>query len=179
VGAHDNSRAMSTYSLVTDLVPNGDQPDAIRQLAEGVRRGTATDAPRRHRKRQDLHYLQRDRRPGQAVLVMSTTRRLPPSCTESSSRSSRTTASSSSSATTITTSPSVRSVHRHLHRKDASINDEIDRLRLRATSALLSGDRNVIVVASVSCIYGIGAPEEWASQVVVVRKGESSSGTTC
>ncbi len=56
--------------------------------------------------------------------------------------------------------------------KDASINDEIDRLRLRATSALLSGDKNVIVVASVSCIYGIGAPEEWASQIVVVRKGE-------
>ncbi len=56
--------------------------------------------------------------------------------------------------------------------KDASINDEIDRLRLRATSALLSGDRNVIVVASVSSIYGIGAPEEWASQVVVVRKGD-------
>jgi excinuclease ABC subunit B len=56
--------------------------------------------------------------------------------------------------------------------KDASINDEIDRLRLRATSALLSGDRNVVVVASVSCIYGIGAPEEWASQIVVVRKGE-------
>jgi excinuclease ABC subunit B len=56
--------------------------------------------------------------------------------------------------------------------KDASINDEIDRLRLRATSALLSGDSNVIVVASVSCIYGIGAPEEWASQIVVIRKGE-------
>ena len=56
--------------------------------------------------------------------------------------------------------------------KDSSINDEIDRLRLRATSALLSGDTNVIVVASVSCIYGIGNPEEWASQVVVVRKGE-------
>jgi excinuclease ABC subunit B len=56
--------------------------------------------------------------------------------------------------------------------KDASINDEIDRLRLRATSALLSGDRNVIVVASVSSIYGIGAPEEWASQLVVIRKGD-------
>jgi excinuclease ABC subunit B len=56
--------------------------------------------------------------------------------------------------------------------KDASINDEIERLRLRATSALMSGDRNVIVVASVSCIYGIGAPEEWASQIVVVRKGD-------
>jgi excinuclease ABC subunit B len=56
--------------------------------------------------------------------------------------------------------------------KDASINDEIDRLRLRATSALLSGDRNVIVVASVSSIYGIGAPDEWAKQVVIVRQGD-------
>jgi len=56
--------------------------------------------------------------------------------------------------------------------KDASINDEIDRLRLRATSALLSGEPNVIVVASVSCIYGIGAPQEWAEQMVVVRKGD-------
>jgi excinuclease ABC subunit B len=56
--------------------------------------------------------------------------------------------------------------------KDASINDEIDRLRLRATSALLSGGRNIIVVASVSCIYGIGAPEEWSKQIVVIRKGD-------
>jgi len=56
--------------------------------------------------------------------------------------------------------------------KDASINDEIDRLRLRATSALLSGDNNVVVVASVSCIYGIGAPDEWLKQMVSVRKGQ-------
>jgi excinuclease ABC subunit B len=56
--------------------------------------------------------------------------------------------------------------------KDSSINDEIDRLRLRATSALLSGDPDVIVVASVSCIYGIGAPEEWISQTLPLRKGQ-------
>jgi len=43
------------------------------------------------------------------------------------------------------------------------VNDEIDRLRLRATSALLSGEPNVIVVASVSCIYGIGAPDDGCS----------------
>lgn len=55
--------------------------------------------------------------------------------------------------------------------KDASINDEIDRLRLRATSALMSGDKNVIIVASVSCIYGLGSPEEWMSQLVEIRKG--------
>jgi excinuclease ABC subunit B len=56
--------------------------------------------------------------------------------------------------------------------KDSSVNEEIDRLRLRATSALLSGAPNVIVVASVSCIYGIGAPDEWLQQMVVVRKGD-------
>jgi excinuclease ABC subunit B len=56
--------------------------------------------------------------------------------------------------------------------KDSSVNEEIDRLRLRATSALLSGKRNVIVVASVSSIYGIGAPDEWIEQMVVIKKGD-------
>ena len=59
--------------------------------------------------------------------------------------------------------------------KDSSVNDEIDRLRLRATSALLSGDPNVIVVASVSCIYGIGAPDEWVRQTLAVKKGDRIS----
>src|SRR5204863_5867941 len=50
--------------------------------------------------------------------------------------------------------------------KDLSINDEIEKLRLSATSALLSGRRNVIVVASVSCIYGIGNPAEFHKSIV-------------
>ncbi len=56
--------------------------------------------------------------------------------------------------------------------KDFRINDEIDRLRLRATSALLSGRRDVIIVSSVSCIYGLGSPEEWRSQVIELQVGE-------
>ncbi|MGH9149109.1 MAG: excinuclease ABC subunit UvrB, partial [Acidimicrobiales bacterium] len=55
--------------------------------------------------------------------------------------------------------------------KDSSINDEIDRLRHSATSALLTR-RDVIVVASVSCIYGLGSPEEYAGQVLFLRRGE-------
>jgi excinuclease ABC subunit B len=55
--------------------------------------------------------------------------------------------------------------------KDASINEEIDRLRLAATSALFSR-RDVIIVASVSCIYGIGDPEEYGKVVVPLRRGE-------
>ncbi|MCL5021048.1 MAG: excinuclease ABC subunit UvrB [Bacteroidetes bacterium] len=56
--------------------------------------------------------------------------------------------------------------------KDSSINDEIDRLRLRATSSLLSGRKDVIVVASVSCIYGIGSPADYQHEVVVIAKGQ-------
>jgi len=55
--------------------------------------------------------------------------------------------------------------------KDASINDEIDRLRLKATSSLLSR-RDVIIVASVSCIYGIGSPEEWEEITLRLEKGK-------
>ena len=54
--------------------------------------------------------------------------------------------------------------------KDASINEEIDRLRLAATSALVSR-RDVIVVASVSCIYGLGSPEDYRSMMVGLRAG--------
>jgi excinuclease ABC subunit B len=57
--------------------------------------------------------------------------------------------------------------------KDSSINDEIDRLRHSATSALLAR-RDVIVVASVSCIYGLGSPEEYAKQMLFLRAGQQS-----
>ncbi len=55
--------------------------------------------------------------------------------------------------------------------KDSSVNDEIDRLRHAATSALLTR-RDVIVVASVSCIYGLGSPEEYAKQILFLRTGD-------
>jgi len=56
--------------------------------------------------------------------------------------------------------------------KDFSMNEEIDRLRLKTTSSLLQRD-DVIVVSSVSCIYGLGSPEEWKKQVVHLKKGDS------
>jgi excinuclease ABC subunit B len=55
--------------------------------------------------------------------------------------------------------------------KDLAINEEIDRLRLRATASLLSGRRDVIVVSSVSCIYGMGNPSSFAEQIVTIEKG--------
>ncbi|MDE5554194.1 MAG: DEAD/DEAH box helicase family protein, partial [Muribaculaceae bacterium] len=56
--------------------------------------------------------------------------------------------------------------------KDLMINDEIDRLRLATTSALLSGRRDVVVVSSVSCLYGIGNPEDFHENVVSVKVGQ-------
>ena len=59
--------------------------------------------------------------------------------------------------------------------KDLSINDEIEKLRLSTASALLSGRRDVIVISSVSCLYGIGNPEDFHAQTVYVKKGEARS----
>ncbi len=59
--------------------------------------------------------------------------------------------------------------------KDLSINDELDKLRLRATSSLLSGRRDIIVVASVSCIYGMGNPTDYENGIIRIEKGQSIS----
>lgn len=59
--------------------------------------------------------------------------------------------------------------------KDLMINDEIDKLRLATTSALLSGRRDVIVVSSVSCLYGIGNPEDFHASVVPIKVGQKIS----
>lgn len=59
--------------------------------------------------------------------------------------------------------------------KDLSINEEIEKLRLAATSSLLTGRRDVIVVASVSCIYGIGNPEEFGKNVITLEVGQQVS----
>ena len=59
--------------------------------------------------------------------------------------------------------------------KDLSINDEIEKLRLSTTSTLLSGRKDIIVVASVSCIYGIGNPEEFSNNVIEIHAGQKLS----
>jgi len=56
--------------------------------------------------------------------------------------------------------------------KDLQINEQIDKLRLRATSSLLSGRRDVIIVSSVSCIYGMGNPEDYKSGIIRIKKGQ-------
>lgn len=57
--------------------------------------------------------------------------------------------------------------------KDLAINEEVDKLRLRATSSLLSGRRDIIIVASVSCIYGMGNPEDYKSGIIRIERGQT------
>jgi excinuclease ABC subunit B len=56
--------------------------------------------------------------------------------------------------------------------KDLSINEEVDKLRLRATSSLLYGRRDIIIVASVSCIYGMGNPEDYKTSIIRIERGQ-------
>ena len=59
--------------------------------------------------------------------------------------------------------------------KDLSINEELDKLRLQATAQLLSGRRDVIIVASVSCIYGMGNPTEYENGIIRIHQGQKIS----
>ena len=59
--------------------------------------------------------------------------------------------------------------------KDLSINDELEKLRLSASSALLSGRRDIIVISSVSCLYGIGNPEDFHANTIKIKRGEHIS----
>jgi excinuclease ABC subunit B len=62
--------------------------------------------------------------------------------------------------------------------KDLSINEEVEKLRLRATSSLLSGRRDIIIVASVSCIFGMGNPEDYKEGIIRISKGQVLSRNT-
>lgn len=69
--------------------------------------------------------------------------------------------------------PEAYVVRRDLYiEKDFSVNEEIDRLRLKATTSLIEGRNDVIIIASVSCIYGIGAPDQYAQQILFLKKGQ-------
>src|SRR3990170_1438765 len=162
------------YQLNSDMTPSGDQPEAIRQLVEGVHRGdrcqTLLGVTGSGKTFTISNVIKDFDRP---VLVMSHNKTLAAQLyAEFKGFFPKNRVEFFISYYDYYQPEAYVPTSDTYIAKDASINDEIDRLRLRATSALLSGDRNVIVVASVSCIYGIGAPEEWASQIVVIRKGD-------
>ncbi len=171
---------MGIFTLTSDFSPSGDQPEAIRQLVEGVRRGdkfqTLLGVTGSGKTFTISNLIAAVDKP---VLIMSHNKTLAAQLYSEFKKFFPHDRVEFFISYYDYYQPEayVPSTDTYIA-KDASINDEIDRLRLRATSALLSGDRNVIVVASVSSIYGIGAPEEWASQIVVIRKGEKMERNT-
>jgi len=166
-----------SFNLISDYKPSGDQPDAIRQLIEGLTRGDryqtllgVTGSGKTYTVSNVIKTLDRP------VLVMSHNKTLAAQLyAEFKGFFPKNRVEFFISYYDYYQPEAYVPTSDTYIAKDASVNDEIERLRLRATSALLSGDPNVIVVASVSCIYGIGAPEEWIGQTLVVRKGERIS----
>ena len=165
---------MPPFKVVSDFSPAGDQPRAIEQLARGIERGdrfqtllgiTGSRQERHHRL---------DHREGAAAHAGASrpTRAWPPSWPTSSGSSSPRTGSSTSSATTTTTSPRPTSRRpTRTSRRTARSTTRSTACATRRPPALLTR-RDVIVVASVSCIYGLGSPEEYRDKLLVVRPGE-------
>lgn len=162
------------FKLTSDYLPTGDQPQAIAQLVEGIRSGESSQVllgvTGSGKTFTIANVIQQTQKP---TLVLSHNKTLaaqlygefkqffPENAVEyfiSYYDYYQPEAFIPSSGTYI--------------EKDLSINEEIEKLRLSATSSLLSGRRDVIVVASVSCIYGIGNPEEFGKNVIRLQVGD-------
>jgi len=162
------------YQLISDLTPSGDQPEAIRQLVEGIKRGDrhqtllgVTGSGKTFTISNVITHINKP------VLVMSHNKTLAAQLyAEFKNFFPKNRVEFFISYYDYYQPEAYIPTTDTYIAKDSSVNDEIDRLRLRATSALLSNDPNVIVIASISCIYGIGAPDEWISQTLVLKKGE-------
>ena len=162
-----------SFQLISDLTPSGDQPEAIRQLIEGVQRGdrhqTLLGVTGSGKTFTISNVIAQTNKP---VLVMSHNKTLAAQLyAEFKNYFPKNRVEFFISYYDYYQPEAYVPTTDTYIAKDSSVNDEIDRLRLRATSALLSGDPNVIVVASISCIYGIGAPDEWISQTLMIKKG--------
>lgn len=165
---------MDKFQLVSSYKPTGDQPQAIKQLVEGLRRGekyqTLLGVTGSGKTFTISNVIQEINKP---TLVISHNKTL------AAQLYSEFKAFFPNNAVEFFISyydyyqPEAYVVSSDLYiEKDFSINEEIDRLRLKATTALIEGRRDVIVVASVSCIYGIGAPQEYANQILFLKRGQ-------
>jgi excinuclease ABC subunit B len=165
---------MNNFELVSSYKPSGDQPEAIKQLVEGVNRGdkfqTLLGVTGSGKTFTISNVIVQTNKP---TLIISHNKTL------AAQLYSEFKSFFPSNAVEFFISyydyyqPEAYVVSRDVFiEKDFSVNEEIDRLRLKATTSLIEGRRDVIVIASVSCIYGIGAPEEYAKQIIFVKKGD-------
>jgi excinuclease ABC subunit B len=156
------------FKLTSDYVPTGDQPEAIRQLSEGVVRGDHSQVllgvTGSGKTFSIANLIQQVQRP---TLVLSHNKTLAAQLYSEFKQFFPDNAVEFFISYYDYYQPEAFiPVTNTYIEKDLSINEEIEKLRLSATSALLTGRRDVIVVASVSCIYGIGNPEDFSSKVI-------------
>ena len=162
------------FRLVSEFSPTGDQPRAIDELTEGLRRGdkyqTLLGATGTGKTFTISHVIQNINRP---TLVMSHNKTLAAQLYAEFKQFFPDNAVEFFISYYDYYQPEAYIVHSDTYiEKDMSINERIDRLRLRATSALVSGRPDVVVVASVSCIYGLGSPEEYRNQIAQIQTGQ-------
>jgi excinuclease ABC subunit B len=164
---------MPEFQLVSDLKPTGDQPQAVEKLVTGLQAGhghqTLLGATGTGKTYVMAQVVQQTQRP---TLVLAHNKTLAAQLYSEFKEFFPHNAVEYFVSYYDYYQPEAYVPQRDLYiEKDADINDEIDRLRLAATSSLLSR-RDVIIVASVSCIYGIGSPEEYGRGVLKLRRGE-------
>ena len=164
---------MPEFRLVTDMKPAGDQPHAIAELVEGIKRGdkhqTLLGVTGSGKTFVMANVIQEVQRP---TLVMSPNKTLAAQLFGEYKQFFPHNAVEFFISYYDYYQPEAYVPEYDLYiEKEADINEEIDRLRLRATASLLS-HRDVIIVASVSCIYNIGEPSEFADRVKLVKVGD-------
>ena len=162
------------FDLVSEFTPMGDQPRAIAELTEGIERGdtyqTLLGATGTGKTYTVANVIQNIGRP---TLVMSHNKTLAAQLYAELKGFFPENAVEFFISYYDYYQPEAYVVHSDTYiEKDMAINDRIDRLRLRATSSLISGRPDVIVVASVSCIYGLGSPDEYRKQITQVQQGQ-------
>ena len=165
---------MPEFKLVSDFQPTGDQPTAIEKLVEGLHQGHkhqtllgATGTGKTYVMAQIIEQVQR------STLVMCHNKTLAAQLyAEFKEFFPRNAVEYFVSYYDYYQPEAYMPRHDLYIEKDASINEELDRLRLAATSSLFSR-RDVVIVASVSCIYGIGDPEEYGKVVVSLHQGQT------
>ncbi|MBN2236550.1 MAG: excinuclease ABC subunit UvrB [Bacteroidales bacterium] len=162
------------FKLTSNFQPTGDQPQAIKQLVEGVERGDSSQVllgvTGSGKTFTVANVIQQINRP---ILVLSHNKTLAAQLYSEFKQFFPDNAVEYFVSYYDYYQPEAYLPSSNTYiEKDLSINDEIEKLRLSTTSALLSGRRDVIVVSSVSCIYGIGNPEDFTNSVIILHKGE-------
>ncbi len=165
------------FKVVSDYKPTGDQPEAIRQLAEGIDNGerfqTLLGVTGSGKTFTMANVVERVQKP---TLVLSHNKTLAAQLYGEFKQFFPENAVEYFVSYYDYYQPEayIPTTDTYIE-KDLSINKDIEKLRLSATSALLSGRRDVIVVSSVSCLYGIGNPEDFYANITVFRTGETVS----